>query len=97
MNEMQKTYKTNLDIPEFDAFELNELYKRRKINAYYVKAYDFVLQYLDGKVKLTDKTIAWLWGLKKDLRMGIEDDSYPTKADEEAEEYRDLMGNVYND
>lgn len=74
MNEMQKIYKTDKDVPEFDVTEVNELSKRARTQEYYKKAHKFVLDYLDGKIFITEKTIKWLWGIKSDLRETMESD-----------------------
>lgn len=57
----------NPDLPEFSAIEVNELSNRARKQEYYTKAYKFVLDYLDDKVTITEKTKRWLWGIKKDL------------------------------
>jgi hypothetical protein len=54
-------------LPEFTAVEVNELSNRARKNEYYKKVHEFILDYLDGHVKVTESTTKWLWGIKKDL------------------------------
>lgn len=56
------------ELPEFTAYEVNELAKRASKNDYYKKAHKFVLDYLDDKIFITEKTTKWLWGIKADLK-----------------------------
>lgn len=57
-------------LPEFTAYEVNELAKRASKSDYYKKAHKFVIDYLDGKIFITEKTTKWLFGIKKDLEEG---------------------------
>lgn len=60
-----------MDLPDFTAYEVNELNKRSRKSDYYLRAYKFVCDYLDTdeeKMNLTEKQVKWLWGIKSDLK-----------------------------
>jgi hypothetical protein len=60
------------NLPDFTAYEINELAKRAIRNEYYAKCLKFVKQYLDlsdeNTQLMTDKQKGWLWGIKTDLK-----------------------------
>jgi hypothetical protein len=58
---------SNNDLPEFSAFDVNKLSGLARKSPYYMKAYIFVKQFLDGRVTINDKTRKWLFGVRKDL------------------------------
>lgn len=61
-----------MKLPEFDAYEINELSRRARGDTYYTACLDFVkdtvLNDLFDIEALTDKQIKWLWGIKRDLK-----------------------------
>ena len=61
-----------MSLPDFSAYEINELAKRALRNPYYAKCLTFVKQYLDlsedKHERLTQKQKGWLWGIKADLK-----------------------------
>ena len=60
------------NIPEFVAYEMNELIRRARTSAYYEKCLKFVrdsvLNDLFDPQDLTEKQVKWLWGIKRDLK-----------------------------
>ncbi|MCL5236338.1 MAG: hypothetical protein M1353_00625 [Nitrospirae bacterium] len=60
-----------MNIPEFDAYELNELSRRARSSSYYAKCLKFVkdtlLNDLFDPAALTGEQVKWLWGIKRDL------------------------------
>lgn len=60
------------EIPEFTAYEMNELTKRARGNAYYSGCLLFILNTVLNDtfdtVALTEKQVRWLWGIKRDLK-----------------------------
>jgi len=57
------------ELPEFGAVEVNELANRARKSEYYFRAHKFIIDYLDGKVPITENTKKWLWGIKMDLEV----------------------------
>lgn len=63
-----------MNLPEFEASEVNELASRARHEKgdYYKKCHEFVIRYLDmtpdAISKLSEKQSIWLWGIKSDLR-----------------------------
>ncbi len=59
-------------LPEFDAYEINELSQRARMSSYYAQCLKFVkdtlLNDLYDASLLTEKQVKWLWGIKKDLK-----------------------------
>ncbi|MBI5205420.1 MAG: hypothetical protein HZA11_10935 [Nitrospirae bacterium] len=61
------------ETPEFDVYEINRLQTLAYRSEYYRKAYEFVMDFVDGKLtthaSLTEKQKRrWLWGIKADLK-----------------------------
>ncbi len=68
---------TDRQIPEFDAYEMNELIRRARANYYYDKCLKFVKDTVLNddlaNQDLTDKQVKWLWGIKRDLKDALND------------------------
>jgi type IV secretory pathway VirB4 component len=70
--------------PEFSAYEINELASRARKDKteYYSKALKFVKDTLEKTTEqLSEKQLKWLWGIKKDLDMEKEPDSWRVPKD----------------
>lgn len=60
-----------MEIPEFTAYELNEISNRARRDAYYAKCLKFINDTVLNDicdVSLSEKQIKWLWGIKMDLK-----------------------------
>ena len=68
-----------MNIPDFDAFELNELRRMAEKNEYYRKtARPFVLKFINMNEKqigsLSKKQIGFLHAIKNDIKINLGDD-----------------------
>lgn len=61
-------------LPEFTAYDINELSARARRDSYYEKCLKFVkdtaLNDAYDLALLTEKQVKWLWGIKRDLKSG---------------------------
>lgn len=60
------------NLPEFTAYEINELTKRARTSEYYARCLEFLRQTVLGEMTddefRSEKEIRWLWGIKRDLK-----------------------------
>lgn len=71
----EENNQTKIELPLFDANEINELRKRameglnESRRAYYRNCVNIVERHDSGEITIyTDKMARWLWGIKTDLK-----------------------------